>query len=107
VFVGPERIRGVQKHFRGSKFIEVHYTKAYYDISEIEDKILSIGQPALFSFSVGGTAKILIHDLFPEIGEWSYLIDFGAFWEGLCGKKARVYQWSLTPERLRKNWMGK
>lgn len=107
VFIGPDKIQGVLKHFKGAQFIQVHYCHAYYDIDEIERKIINISQPALISFSVGGTAKILINDLFPEIGEWSYMIDFGAFWEGLCGKKARVYQWYLTEERLRKDWTGK
>lgn len=104
VFVGPPHMECVQRRFKGCRFIEIHYAHAYYDIDEIEKTILKIKEPALISFSAGGTAKIMIHDLFPKIGEWSFMIDFGAFWEGLCGRKARVYQRGLTPERLKKNW---
>jgi hypothetical protein len=107
VFVGPAKIRGVLKHFKGASLIETHYTHAYYDIPKIKKAILSIDHPALFSFSVGGTAKIIMHDIFPQIGDESFMIDFGAMWEGLCGKKARVYQRELDEKRLRKNWTGR
>lgn len=107
VFVGPRQIRKVQKKFTGARFIEVHYTHAYDNIGKIEKAILKIGEPAVFSFSVGGTAKIMIHNLFPKIGDESFLIDFGAFWEGLCGGRARVYQRNLDERRLRRNWTGR
>lgn len=107
VVVGPDRVRHTMtKRFRMSKFIDIHPTHAYYDHDRIVERVLSFDEPALISFSAGGTANILIHTLFPEIGDRSFMIDFGALWEGLSGKRVRPYQRALTRDRIEKNWEG-
>ena len=110
VFVGPEVIRQiVEKKFKVTEFIAIHHLHAYNHREKIVKAVLSFGEPAMISFSAGGTANILIHTLFPEIGDRSILVDFGASWEILAGKNRRVrpYAKALTPQRIRKNWEGK
>ena len=105
VVVGPDRIReAMGNNFNVAKFIAIHPHHAYYDRDEIVRKVLKFGKPALISFSAGGTSNILIHTLFPEIGEQSFMIDFGAMWEGLAGRKTRPYHKSLTIGRIKKAW---
>jgi hypothetical protein len=107
VVVGPKCIQDTVGKLGAIKFIQVHPTQAYWNIAEIEKQILAIKQPALFSFSVGCNTKMMIHSLWPKIGAHSFMIDFGASWEGLCGGKTRPYHHSLTHHRIRKNWEGK
>jgi len=108
VIVGPKSIKNVVKSkFSVAKFIEIHPHHAYYDRVKIIEEIESFDKPALISFSAGGTANILIHTLFPTIGQHSFLIDFGALWEGLAGKRVRPYHRALTAGRIRKNWEGR
>jgi len=108
VVVGPKRIEQRMKgKFDVARFIPIHPTHAYNDRGKIVKSVLRFDKPALISFSAGGTANILIHTLFPFIGEESYLIDFGALWEGLSGHRTRPYHKSLSPSRVRKNGEGK
>lgn len=109
VFVGPQKIRCVEDKFSVSRFIEVPYKGAYHKRNKIERQILSFGKPAFIAFSVGAVSNILIHRLFPKIGDHSYLVDFGAVLEGLCGHGCRLYLRHMlkNPPRLQKNWEGK
>lgn len=108
IFVGPEAIyKAVKGKFNVAKFVQIHPYHAFYDRAKIASKILSFGEPAMISFSAGGTANILIHTLFPLIGHHSIMVDFGASWEVLSGKRTRPYTKTLTPGRIRKNWEGR
>lgn len=104
VVVGPKRIRRLVKEVGAAKFVQTHHSLAYFDRADIERSILKFGKPALISFSVGCTTKMLIHSLFPKIGKHSFLIDFGALWDGLCGAPSRTYQNRMGYRRIRKNW---
>jgi len=107
VIVGPGRIEEkMREKFKIERFISIHPTHAYNHRGKTVGEILKIDTPSLVSFSAGGTANILIHRLFPFIGEESFLIDFGALWEGLAGKRTRPYHRSLSPARIKKNWEG-
>lgn len=106
IVVGPESVRCVESEISVARFIEIHPTHAYYDRDKIVQEILDIEEPALISFSAGGTADILIHRLFPEIGEMSYMIDFGAMWNGLCGTYKRAFQKRIG-DKIENQWKKK
>lgn len=107
ILVGPKRIARIGRiGFPVARHIVTHPNQVWWERGEIEKKILGFGKPALISFSAGCATKVLIHDLWPVIGHHSYLIDFGAMWEGLCGHKTRPFHRGLTPARIRKNLEG-
>jgi len=106
IVAGPESIRCIEDHMPVAEFIQIHPTHAYYDRDEIAQKILDLDEPALIAFSAGATASILIHRLFPEIGEQSYLIDFGAMWNGLCGTYKRAFQKRIG-DKIENQWKKK
>jgi len=55
------------------------------------------------SFSAGPAAKVLIHRLYPEMSEHSWLIDFGSLWDVYCGKRSRRYHRQMTKKTIEKN----
>ena len=107
IVIGPKRIALAAKKLDATGFIQIKPQGAYWDLGKIERKILGIGRPALFSFSAGPNANILIHKLWPKIGKHSFMIDFGATWDALCGNNTRPYHRDLDERRLRLNWEGK
>ena len=105
IFVGPKPMRAVEKHFSIAQFIQTDCRLAHLQCDQIEQQILEYGKPAFISFSAGITAKILIHRLFPKIGSHSYLVDFCAVWEGLCGHARRVYlEKMIKKNETNRNW---
>jgi len=102
VMVGPERIRPAADRMN-AELLVTHPTEAYFQKDGIKNLLLSL-PPSFITFSAGGTAKMLISELFPLIGHQSFLIDFGAYWDYLCGNKIRKQQKLLPPERLARNW---
>lgn len=109
IIVGPREIAGVSKHIDVHAFIPIHRTHAYYDIEDIKATIKERlpGEGATICFSAGGTACILIHDLFLELGESCYLVDCGAFWEAMVGMKTRPYHKELRAADVQNLWQGK
>lgn len=106
ILVGPQRIArriGIPV----TQHIVTHPKRVWQERKRIEKEILKFGRPALVAFSASGATKILIHNLWPAIGQHSYLIDFGAMWDGLCGFKTRPFHRRLTPALIRKNLEGK
>lgn len=106
VVVGPPVLSGLPAAAHIVTSPEEGYPKAWYGREETKEEILAFGKPAFFSFSIGTAAKVLIHELFPIIGEHSYLIDFGSLWEGLCGSNIRPYHKHLTPALAYRNLTG-
>ena len=108
LLVGPRRIAPIKKvGFPVARHIVTHISQIWWEKEEIEKKILRFGKPALISFSAGCATKVLIHNLWPVIGHHSYLIDFGAMWDGMCGLRSRGFHRKLTPARIRKNLRGR
>jgi hypothetical protein len=108
LLVGPRRIAPIKKvGFPVARHIITNTSQTWWERDEIEKKILEFGKPALISFSAGCATKVLIHNLWPVIGQHSYLIDFGAMWDGMCGLISRGFHRKLTPARIRKNLEGR
>lgn len=104
IVVGPQRISRTVKELGAKKFIPIHPRQAYWDIEAIEQELLNFDNPAFISFSAGCNTKMMIHSLWPKIGHHSFMVDFGATWDGLCGNKTRPYHRSLDAKRMRVNW---
>ena len=106
VFVGPSHIRPISKQLPYVGFVEVRRKDCYQDIAKIRKAILGQKRPAVFCFSAGPTAKILMSELFPVLGKENFLIDFGSVWDIYCGVRSRSYHKRITLAIVRKNFGG-
>jgi len=106
VFIGPGYLSEVENRIPITGYLVTHPTEAIKSLDHLHIAILSFHRPAIFAFSCGSTANILIHRLFPEVGHQSYLIDFGAVWDGLLGNPCRSGQKHITPALVQRNWEG-
>lgn len=104
--VGPNTLADLKSRLPITLHIEIHRWRAYYDMDMIEKSMLDFGNPALWILCGGGPVKIVANKLFPLIGDHSYMIDFGASWEGLLGYLPRTYFQFVKPETIEVNWHG-
>lgn len=106
VFIGPPFLRKIACRLPYVGFVEVRSRNCYQDKVGLRRAILEQPEPAVFCFSAGPTTKPLIHELFPILGEKSFLIDFGSLWDVYCGVKSRSYHKRITPAKTRINFGG-
>ena len=83
------------------------WPKLWYERGEIKKEILALGKPAFISFSAGMAVNVLIHELWPVIGQHSYMIDVGSLWDGLCGRRNRGWHNRLGKRNIWKSLYGK
>ena len=100
VFIGPKWLRGLKDVvFPKARFIEVPTLDCYFAKETINLQVRKMPRPAVFSFSAGPTAKILIYELFPLIGDRSFLLDLGSLWDIYVGRPTRGYhRHRMSPE---------
>jgi len=99
VVVGPPWLRRLPF---ADAFILVQSKNCWQDVGAIAAQV-RMHQDCVVSFSAGPAAKVLIHRLYPEMGEHSWLIDFGSVWDPYCGKKSRRYHGRMTKKIIEKN----
>lgn len=107
VLIGPEAIADIGEALGATKHIVISEAEAWYDRPRMEHRIIRFGKPAFYCFSAGAVGKVMIHDLWSQLGRHSFMIDFGAVWAGLCGQRIRAYHKRLTPELIQRNLTGK
>jgi hypothetical protein len=105
VVVGSDLLTGLSDRLPIAHHIVIHRWEAYYHMDEIRQAMLA-QPPSLFIMCGGGPAKMLANWLFPVIGEQSFMIDFGASWEGLLGFRARRYFDHIPRHVIRQSWEG-
>lgn len=101
VIVGP---KWLDKLPFAKTFIEVASKDCWKDVDAIERRLRGIPAGTVVSFSAGPTTKVLIHRLFPTLGDICWLIDFGSLWDPYCGVFSRTYHRALrdvSPDTLR------
>lgn len=108
VVVGPPWLRALSHEtFTYVKFIEVSPTDCFKDYRNIYNQVLDCPRGAVFSISAGPTTKVLIHDVFDQIGHHSWLVDFGSLWDVYAGRNTRRYHARIKGDLLRLNLRGK
>ena len=73
---------------------------------EIMQWILDLPRPAFVGFTAGPATKVMIHQLYPVIGNVSWLIDFGSLWDVYVGHITRNYMKSMLNSTIQKNVLG-
>jgi hypothetical protein len=113
VVVGPKHLRGLADSvFPYAGFIEIPLKNCYLDKENIMRRIAEYHEksgpvPAVYAFSASMTTNVLIHRLYPVMGERSWLIDFGSLWDIYVGVKSRSgYGEEDWTDRIRKNLGG-
>jgi len=93
VVIGPKHLRVLaEKVFDYKNFIEVPPKNCYLEKNSIRDAVRAYYDnhgPAVFSFSASMTTNVIIHELFPVMGQTSWLIDFGSLWDTYAGVESR------------------
>jgi len=92
--------------FPKASFIIIPNTDCYTMKDELIKKILALPRPAFIGFTAGPAAKVMIHQLYPTIGNESFLIDFGSLWDVYVGHRSRKYHKSMMSYTIRKNILG-
>ena len=107
VMIGPGHLRALQDRvFPYREFLEIPSQNCYLAKEEIKKNVRALAgshEMTVYAFSASMTTKVLIYELFPEIGKTNWLIDFGSLWDIYVGVKSRnVYSkrdWSLLIEK--------
>lgn len=101
--VGPARIRPISEFVNYNHFVEIPQMNCWLDSERIEDDILKAGGDIVL-FSSSMPTAVMIHNLYPEIGITTTMIDFGSIWEALLGIKLRSYQKAMSAEAIQRNF---
>lgn len=94
VFIGGSHLKNVISII-GVKNNPVHLlipdVDSFKNINKIVEEIseLFISGKRMFCFSAGYTTKIIINELFPYIGDETFMIDMGSVFDPYCGKLSR------------------
>ena len=104
VLVGPPELGEMRRltNWNVLKHIRIHRYHAWQDKDHIKAEILKTGEPAFYIFCAG-VLKVLIYELWPTVGQESFMIDFGSVFDPLCGFCSRRPWWDLTLRTLWKN----
>lgn len=112
VVVGPSYLKSLHpKIFKCAGTIPVRSRDCHTHYKDTLASILkarrTLKGPVVVSFSAGPTAKVLIHDLHSQIGQDTFLIDFGSLWDPYVGRKTRRYHVRVRGAILQRNLTGK
>ena len=97
IIVGPPWLMSLPF---SSVFVPVVEKNCWDNVDELTER-LSGFKNAVISFSAGPTTKVLIHRLFPIIGNSCFLIDAGSLWDPYCGVKSRKYHHLMNDDVIR------
>jgi hypothetical protein len=107
VVIGPERLKGIKGVvFDVDHFIEIPLQNCYLVKDAVTARIREYFRdrgPAVFAFSASMASNVMIHELYPELGATSWLIDFGSLWDAYVGVDSRGGKsggaWNATMKR--------
>jgi len=86
VIVGPHWLRDLPFV---DEFIEVPTRHAWDAYDAIYAQVAQVRDAAI-CISAGVPSRVLVHQLYPEIGDHSWLLDLGTLWDPYCGRKSRT-----------------
>ena len=108
VFIGNSKLRPINKFLQYNDFIEIPYKQCFSATEKVKQKILDYCnkknyKPTVFAFSASVATCVMIHELYPLIGDKCWLIDFGSVWDVYVGEKSRRYLKKMKQETINKN----
>jgi len=106
IFIGPPHLGKISARLPYQGHVVVPLPNGYQNKKKIRRAILKQKGPAVFCFSAGPLAKVLIYELFPVLGKENFLIDFGSLWDVYVGVKSRSYHKKITAAKTKINFGG-
>jgi hypothetical protein len=103
IVVGPPWLHKVNRIFPVAVHVRIPARDCYTAKKRIVKQVLAFGKPAIISISAGPTGKVLVRELFWQLGQQSFIIDFGSLWDVYCGRLSRQYMQTMTTETIAKN----
>lgn len=110
IYVGPRHLLGLKDKgvFSPLQFIEVPLKNCYLERAKIIKEVLlavRLLNPEIVLFSSGMPTKVMIDQLYPDIGDKVSLIDMGSVFDPYVGvisrKHARAIDWNtIIPKNL-------
>lgn len=95
VLVGPDYLTALPMPL--ARHIVVRRPNCWLDIDRVQEAIEldfydeSLGRPTVYALSCSLVANLLVHRLWPTVGQGAFLIDFGSVWEPYVGRAIRRY----------------
>jgi hypothetical protein len=91
VMVGPNHLRKMESIFPIRKFIEIPLVNCYLVKDQVERDILEAvkDRESVCLFSASMATNVMVHSLYPIIGQQCWMIDCGSLWDIYVGVKSR------------------
>jgi hypothetical protein len=86
-------------------FIEIPSVDCFLAKDDIKESMriaLTQYEDVIFAFSASMATNVIVDEMYDEIGDQCWMIDFGSIWEPFIGKKTRSYH-HLYPETVEQN----
>jgi hypothetical protein len=96
--VGPAHLKNLSHVFPVAQFFEVPSRNCFLAADDITNSIREWGMRrdgVVYSFSASMAANVMIHDLYPSLGQMNWLLDLGSLWDIYAGVKSRGWFQSL------------
>jgi hypothetical protein len=104
VMVGPPHLKDLPSTlFSFAAYIEVPPKDCFLAVEELKARILETGrgrQGLVFALSASMTANVVIHDLYPALGDTHWLLDLGSLWDIYAGVRSRSMHTRLDWETI-------
>lgn len=101
LIVGPSYLEDLDEVFGIDALVRTPDRNCYLQKAEIERQILNLffvlDKPVLCLISASMVAEVLIHDLYPLLGDQGWLIDVGSVWNPYLGRANRSYWDAMGP----------
>lgn len=105
VVVGPKWLRKLNEGVFGYVgFVEVPSRDCFYQYKRLKTELISkLDKQTVVVFCAGPPAKMMISEIYEQLGNKHFLIDYGSMWDPYCGKHSRRYHKRITQAVRRGN----
>jgi hypothetical protein len=96
--IGPAHLKDLGHVFPVAQFFEVPSKNCFLAADDVSRSIREWGkgrEGVVYSFSASMAANVMIHDLYPDLGQTNWLLDLGSLWDVYAGVKSRGWFQSL------------
>jgi len=102
--VGPEKLAALgESVLPDAEFLSIPDRGCHAQMDEMVEAVLVRRSPAVITVSAGPAAVVLIHRLFPSIGDRTTMISVGSLWGPFIGRPEHGDQCKLRGETMQRN----
>jgi hypothetical protein len=102
--VGPLYLHNRRLRFLYSGgMIKIPLKDCFLDIERIKQEMLRNERAEVFAMSCSMATNVVIHELFPYIGDKKWMIDFGSVWDPCVGNLTRTIHKTYSQKIIERN----